>query len=64
MSELERLTKAEQTAGQFLADLREVHCKTDNVALEEIMIEAIDSTVKILRRLRRCGEQAKRDEQQ
>jgi hypothetical protein len=39
--ERERLTKAHHAAQLLLADAREVHAKTDSVALEELMIGVI-----------------------
>lgn len=51
--EKERLVKAEHAAGFLLDDMREIHKYTDNLALEEIMIEAIKQVAKIHRRLKR-----------
>ena len=55
--ELERLTKAHQTAQLLLADAREVHAKTDSVALEELMIGVITQVTDISRLLKRLSEQ-------
>ena len=55
--ERERLTKAHHAAQLLLADAREVHAKTDSVALEELMIEVITQVTNISRLLRRLSEQ-------
>lgn len=52
-NEKERLTKAEQTAGLLASDLKEILTRTDNLALEEIMVESIEQVEKIRRRLKR-----------
>ena len=51
--ERERLTKAEQAAGLLLSDLREILKYTDNLPLEEIMVEAMEQVEKVRRRLKR-----------
>jgi len=56
-NERERLTKAHQCAQLLLADVREVHAKTDSVALEELMVNAITDVVNISRLLKRLSEQ-------
>ena len=55
-NELERLTKAEHSAGFLLDDLREIVKFTDNVALEEIVVEAIGQVTTLHRRLKRIAE--------
>ena len=52
-NEKERLTKAEQTAGLLASDLKEILTRTDNLALEEIIVESIEQVEKIRRRLKR-----------
>ena len=56
-AERERLTKAHQSAQLLLADVREVHAKTDSVALEELMMGTIEQVAKISRLLERLSEQ-------
>ena len=53
MDENERLVKAEQTAGLLASDLRDILTHTDNLPLEEIMVEALEQVEKIRRRLKR-----------
>jgi hypothetical protein len=53
MDENEQLTKAEQSAAFLISDLREIVKYTDNLALEEIVIEAIQQVEKLHRRLKR-----------
>ena len=53
MDEKERLIKAEQCAGLLSSDLRDILTHTDNIPLEEIMMEAIEQVEKIRRRLKR-----------
>ena len=55
--ERKRLTKAHQAAQLLLADLREVHAKTDNVALDELMVNVITQVTNISRLLKRLSEQ-------
>jgi hypothetical protein len=55
--ERERLTKAHQTAQLLLTDVREVHAKTDCLAIEELMIGTIEQVAKISRLLGRLAEQ-------
>jgi len=57
MDEKERLTKAEQAAGLLLSDLRDILTHTDNLPLEEIMVEAIEQVEKLRRRLKRFAGQ-------
>ena len=52
-NEKERLTKAEQTAGLLASDLKEILTRTDNLALEEIMVESIQKVEKIRQMLKR-----------
>jgi hypothetical protein len=56
-NERERLTKAHQAALLLLADVREVHAKTNSIALEELMINAIEQIASISRLLKRLSEQ-------
>jgi len=56
MDETERLVKAEQTAGLLASDLLDIHRHTDNVPLEELMLEAIEQVKKIQRRLKRFSQ--------
>jgi hypothetical protein len=56
-NEKERLVKAEQAAGLLSSDLREILTRTDNLALDEIMLEAIQEVEKIRRRLKRFAGQ-------
>ena len=53
MNEKERLVKAEQTAGLLVSDLKEILTRTDNLALEEIMVESIQKVEKIRQMLKR-----------
>ncbi len=53
MDEKERLTKAEQAAGLLASDLKDILTHTDNLPLEEIMLEAFQQVEKIRRRLKR-----------
>jgi hypothetical protein len=55
--ERERIVKAHQAASLLLADLREIQAKTDSVALEELMLEAIEHVAKLSRKLGRIAEQ-------
>jgi hypothetical protein len=56
-TERQRLTKAHQSAQQLLADVREVHGKTDSMAVEELMTHTLQQVVEISRLLRRLSEQ-------
>jgi hypothetical protein len=56
MDEKERLTKAEQTAGLLAGDLKDILTHTDNLPLEELMVESIEQIEKIRRRLKRFAE--------
>jgi hypothetical protein len=56
MDEKERLTKAEQAAGLLASDLKDILTHTDNLPLEEIMVEAIEQVEKVRRRLKRFAE--------
>ena len=53
MDEKERLIKAEQSAELLSSDLRDILTHTDNLPLEEIMMESIEQVEKIRRRLKR-----------
>jgi hypothetical protein len=53
MDEKERLTKAEQAAGLLASDLKDILRHTDNLPLEEIMLEAFQQVETIRRRLKR-----------
>ena len=55
--ERERIVKTHQAAALLLADLREVQAKTDCIALEEMMLEAIEQVAKLSRKLGRIAEQ-------
>jgi hypothetical protein len=56
-AERERLIKAHQAAQLLLADVQEIHAKTDSVALEELMMGTIEQVAKISRLLGRLSEQ-------
>ncbi len=56
MDENERLVKAEQTADLLASDLRDILTHSDNLPLEEIMVEAIEQVEKIRRRLKRFAD--------
>jgi hypothetical protein len=56
MDKKERLIKAKDSAFQLLNDLREVLTKTDNLPLEELMVEAVEQVQKLHRRLKRFAE--------
>ena len=56
--ELERLTKAHQTTQLLLSDLREIHAKTDSVALEALMVPAIEQIASLCRLLGRLSKQS------
>ncbi len=55
--ERERLTKAHQTAQLLLADVREVHAKANDVAMDELMIGVVAQVANISRLLSRLAEQ-------
>jgi hypothetical protein len=55
MDERERLTKAHQSAQQLLSDLREVQAKTDDLAIEELMLIGLEDVAKISRWLGRLS---------
>ena len=56
-NELERLGKAHQAAQLLLADIQEIHAKTDCVALEEFMSNAIQQVANLSRLLGRLASQ-------
>ena len=53
MDEKERLVKAEQAAELLSSDLRDILTHTDNLPLEELMVEAIEQVERLRRRLKR-----------
>ncbi len=53
MDEKERLTKAAQTADLLHSDLRDILTHTDNLPLEEIMLDALEQVERVRRRLKR-----------
>ena len=53
MDDNERLTKAEQSAAFLPNDLREIVKLTDNLPLEELVIDAIQQLQTLHRRLKR-----------
>ena len=55
--ELEKMVKAHHSAQLLLSDLREIHAKTDCVALEELMSNAIQQVANISRLLGRLASQ-------
>lgn len=56
-NERERLTKAHQSAQLLLVDVREIHAKTNSLAVEELMMGTIEQVAKISRLLGRLSEQ-------
>lgn len=56
--ENERLVKAHQAAQLLLSDLREVYGKTDTVAVEELMMPAIEQISNLSRLLGRLAKQS------
>ncbi len=56
-NERERLTKAHQSAQLLYADVREVHAKTDDMAVEILTDEMISQVVRIGQTLKRLAEQ-------
>ena len=56
-NEQERLTKAHQSAQLLLGDVRDIQAKTDSVALEELMLAAIEQVANLSRLLGRLSEQ-------
>jgi len=55
MDEQKRFVTAYQAAQLLLADLREVQCKTDSLAIEELALGMIRDVVEISRVLGRLG---------
>jgi hypothetical protein len=55
--ERERLQKAHFSAQQLLADIREVHAKTDCLAIEELIYLHIEGVANISRLLGRLASQ-------
>jgi len=53
MDEKEKLVKAAKTAEILVSDLREIIKHTDNLPLEELMIDALEQTERLRRRLKR-----------
>jgi hypothetical protein len=56
-NELERLEKAHQAAQILLSDIREIHAKTDCVALEELIFPQIEQISKLSQLLGRLKSQ-------
>lgn len=56
-TERERLTKAHQSAQFLLNDLRDIHAKTECVAVEELMMTAIEQVANTSRMLGRLESQ-------
>ena len=56
-NERERLEKAHQAAQLLLSDIRDIHAKTDCVALEELMSNAIQQVANLSRLLGRLASQ-------
>ena len=56
-TEQERLVKAHQAAQLLLGDVREIHGKTDSVAVEELMLPTIEQVANISRLLGRLAAQ-------
>ena len=55
MGKKERIAKAHQTAQLLLRELQEIHNKTDCVAVEELMVPAIQQVSGISRLLGRLS---------
>jgi hypothetical protein len=55
-TERERLSKAHQSAQLLLADIQEIHAKTNRVAVEELMFSVITQVANIRRLLKRLSE--------
>ena len=53
MDEKDKLVKAAKTAEILVSDLREIIKHTDNLPLEELMIDAIEQAERLRRRLKR-----------
>jgi hypothetical protein len=53
--ELERLGKAHQAAQLLLSDIRDIHAKTDCMALEELMCPQIEQVANLSRMLGRLA---------
>ena len=56
-NERERLVKAHQTSQLLYADVRVIHAKTDNMAVEILTDEMIGQVVRIRQVLKRLAEQ-------
>lgn len=56
-NELERLEKSHQAAQLLLSDIREIHAKTDSVALEELIFPYIEQLANFSRMLGRLASQ-------
>ena len=54
--EKERLLKAHHSASFLATDLRDIHAKTDSIAMEELISTMLEQAVKIRRILGRLGE--------
>lgn len=55
-NEKERLLKAHHSASFLVTDLRDIHAKTDSIAMEELISIMLEQAVKIRRVLGRLGE--------
>ena len=55
--ERERLHKAHHAAQLLLADVRDIHAKTDSVAIEELMFPHIEQIANLSRLLGRLASQ-------
>jgi len=53
MDEKDKLVKAAKTAEILVSDLREIIKHTDNLPLEELMIDALEQAERLRRRLKR-----------
>jgi len=56
-NERERLEKAHQAAQLLLSDIREIHAKTDSVAMEELIFPHIEPVANLRRLLGRLAAQ-------
>ena len=56
-NELEQLVKAHHTAQLLLSEVREIHAKTESVALEELIFPQIEQIASLSRLLGRLASQ-------
>ena len=56
-NERERLEKAHHAAQLLLSDIRDIHAKTDSVAVEELMFPHIEQVADLSRLLGRLASQ-------